>query len=101
MGVGAEHRGSPAGKRPRIAILPTTTLGRWAVGLAAAFVALVLVGVAVPRGGAVAVVFGLAGGVAALTAVVRDHERAGTVFAALLPLAFVVGFLVAELIGGL
>jgi hypothetical protein len=64
-------------------------------------VALVLVGVAVPRGGAVAVVFGLAGGVAALTAVVRDHERAGTVFAALLPLAFVVGFLVAELIGGL
>jgi hypothetical protein len=100
MGVGLGHPGSPVGRRPWITILPATTLGRWAVGLAAAFIGLVLVGVVVPRGGSLAVVCGVAGGVAALVAVVRDHERAVTAFAALLPLAFAVGFVVAELIGG-
>jgi hypothetical protein len=99
MGVGVPDRESPAGPRPRITILPATPLGRWAAGLAASFLALVLVGVHVPRGGSLAVVCGVAGGVAALVAVIRDHERAVTVFAALLPLAFALGFVVAELIG--
>jgi hypothetical protein len=101
MGIGVEHPGSPAKNRLRITVLPTTPTGRWAVGLAATFVALVLVGTIVPRGGALAFVCGLAGGVAALVAVVREGERALTVFAALAPLAFAAAFLVAELIGGI
>jgi hypothetical protein len=100
MGVGVEHPRSPVKNRAPITVLPTTPIGRWAVELAATFVALVLVGTIVPRGGALAFVAGLAGGVAALVAVVRERERALTVFAALAPLAFAAGFVVAELIGG-
>lgn len=59
---------------------------------------LVLVGTVVPRGGALAFFCGLAGGFLALTAIVRERERALTVFAALAPLAFAVAFVVAELI---
>ena len=44
---------------------------------------------------------GLVGGVAASVAVVRDGERALAVLVALAPLAMAVGFLAAELIGGL
>jgi hypothetical protein len=54
----------------------------------------------VPRGAALGFVCGLAGGVAALTAIVRDRERAVTVFAALLPLAIAVAVVLAELITG-
>ena len=54
----------------------------------------------VPRSAALAFVCGLAGGLAALAAVVRDRERAVTVFAALVPLAIAVAFALAELIGG-
>ena len=68
---------------PRTSVLPTTLLGRWAVGLAAAFFALW------PDGGVVA-----------LVTIVRARERALTVFAALAPLAFAAAFVVAELIGG-
>ena len=100
MDVGVENPRSPVKNRPRITVLPTTPLGRWAVGLATAFFALVLVGAVVPRGGALAFVCGLTGGVIALVAIVRERERALTVFAALAPLAFAVAFVVAELIGG-
>ena len=98
--IGVEHSGSPVKHRAPIAVLPATLLGRWAVGLAATFFALVLVGSVVPRGGALAFACGLAAGVAALVAIVRDRERALTVFAALAPFAFAVAFVVAELISG-
>jgi hypothetical protein len=98
--LGVEHPGSPVPRRTRIAILPTTDLGRWAVGLAAAFSPLVFLTGVVPRSAALAFVCGLAGGLAALAAVVRDRERAVTVFAALVPLAIAVAFALAELIGG-
>lgn len=100
MGVGVEHPGSPVTRKPRIAILPTTRLGWWAVGLAAAFFPLVFAAAVVPRVAALGFICGLAGGVAALIAIVRDRERAVIVFAALVPLAIAVGFMVAELISG-
>ena len=48
---------------------------------------------------ALGIVCGLAGGIAAVAAVVRDQERAVTVFVAFAPLAMAVGFVVAELLG--
>jgi hypothetical protein len=54
----------------------------------------------VPRGAALGFVCGLAGGVAAVMAIIHDRERAVTVFAALVPLAIGVAFVLAELITG-
>jgi hypothetical protein len=53
-----------------------------------------------PRGAALGFVCGLAGGVAALTAIVRDRERAVTVFAAVAPLAIAVAFVLVEVLVG-
>jgi hypothetical protein len=100
MSVGAEQPGSPVKHQPGITILPTTDLGRWAVGLAAAFFPLVFAAGVVPLGAALGFFCGLAGGAAALTAVIRDRERAVTVFAALLPLVVGVAFVLAEVITG-
>jgi hypothetical protein len=100
MSVRAEHSGSPVKHRPRITILPTTSLGRWAVGLAAAFFPLVFAASVFPKGAALGFFCGLAGGVAALMAIIRDRERAVTVLAALVPLAMAVAFVLAELIIG-
>lgn len=100
MRVGAGSPGSGSSHGERISLLPRTQLGQWAVGLAGAFIALVLVSIVVPRGGRFAVVFGLLGGILALTAILRGRERALTVFAALAPVAFAVAFVVAELVGG-
>jgi hypothetical protein len=92
--------GSPVKHRPRITIVPTTNLGRWAVGFTLAFFPLVFAAAVVPRGAALGLVCGLASGVVALMAIVRDRERAVTVFAALVPLAIAVAFVLAELISG-
>lgn len=100
MGVRAERPGSPVRHRPRITLLPTTSLGWWAVGLGAAFFVFVFAATVVPRGAALGFVCGLAGGVAALLAIVRDRERAVIVVAALIPLAIAVAFVLAEAISG-
>jgi hypothetical protein len=100
MGRGVGHPGSPVKHRPTVTVLPTTDLGRWAVGLAALFFALVLAASVVPRGAALGMACGLAGGVAALMAIVRDGERALSVFAALVPVAIAVAFVLADLISG-
>jgi hypothetical protein len=100
MSVRAEHRRSPVEHRPRLTFLPTTQLGWWAVGLAATFFPFVFVAAVLPRGAAIGFVSALAGGVAALMAIVRDRERALTVFVALVPLAVAVAFLLVELISG-
>jgi len=101
MSNGAVHQRLPARKARRIPILPTTRLGRWAVGLAAANVVLVLgwrlMG---PLGAAPGFVSGLAGGVVALVAIFRRGERAITVLASILPLVLVVAFVLAELLVG-
>ena len=79
---------------------PTTRLGRWAVGLAVASVvtnfAWRLLG---PLGGFPSLLFGLAGGLVALAAIVRARERAVSVFVALLPFVGAVAFVVAEFAG--
>ena len=84
----------------RISLLPTTHLGRWAVGLAAAFFPLVFAAAFVPGAAALGFVCGLTGGSAALVAIVRDRERALTVVAAVAPLALAAAFLLAQLISG-
>ena len=85
-------------RHAHITALPASDLGRWSVALTAAFFALVLAGTVIPRGVALAFACGLAA--AAIVAIVRDHERAVTVFAALVPVAIVVAFFVSELVGG-
>jgi hypothetical protein len=100
MGAEAERVGSRDNQRPRISIWPTTNLGQWAVWLAA-FFPLVFASSVIPRGAAIGFVCGFAGGIAALTAILRDRERALAVFVAVVPLAIAVAFVIAELIGGL
>ena len=97
MGVEFERRALTVHHR-QIPVFPTTPLGRWAAGLAVTFLPLVFAAALVPRAAAAGFVCGLAGGVTALVAIVRDRERAVTVFAALVPLAIAVGFGLAELI---
>lgn len=63
---------------PRVTFSPTSVLGRWAVGLAAAFFPLVFAAAVVPRGAALGFVCGVAGGAAGLLAIIRDRERAVT-----------------------
>ena len=84
----------------RIAFLPTTRAGRRAVALGAASVVLVLAWTVVPAGAALGFLCGLAGGAFALVAILRRGERAALVFVAVLPLLFVVGFVLAELLVG-
>jgi hypothetical protein len=98
MGLGVEHPDSPVTRGPRAAILPTTRLGWWAVGLGALFFPLVFAAALVPRAAALGFFCGLAGGVAAAIAIVRDHERAVAVFAAVVPLVIGVAFMLAQLI---
>lgn len=91
----------PAEKRRRFAVLPMTSLGKWAIGMAVAGAVLVLGWSTIGGlGGALGLVLGLAGGGAALTAIFRRGERAVTVFAAVLPFLTVVVFLLAELFIG-
>jgi hypothetical protein len=82
------------------AILPTTRPGTWAAWLAVGYLVLSPAWRILPGGAIAAFVSGLAGGVCALVAILRRGERALTVFAAVLPLAFVVLFVAAELLIG-
>ncbi len=91
----------PVGKRRRLAILPTTRLGRRAVWLAAANVVLMLTWMPTrPVGAPLGLVCGFVGGILALVAIFRRGERAVAVFAAVLPLLMVVSFVLAELLIG-
>jgi hypothetical protein len=96
MAPEAGPRGVPAAREPRITILPTTPLGRWAGWLAVSFFVFVFAAPLVPRAAALGFVLGFAGGVAALTAIVRERDRAVAVFAALAPLVIGVAFVLAE-----
>src|SRR3990172_7589208 len=97
---GTVRQRQPVKMARRITILPTTRLGWWAVGLAAAFPVFVLAWTIVPGGAALGLACGLAGGVVALVAIFRHGERAITVFAALVPLVLGLAFVLAELIIG-
>ena len=89
-----------AGTGRRIAILPTTRLGRWALGLALANPVLVTAWTILPGGAALGLASGAAGGLLALRAIHRHGDRALSVYAAVVPLVMVVVFLLAELIIG-
>jgi hypothetical protein len=102
----------PGGPAPKFLGLPRTKLGWWSVGLAAAFVVMFIVNVAVfgpSSGGDTAwrnvllpvfaigmLTIGVAAGVVALVAVIQKRERSWLVFLPLLPAAFVIFFLLGE-----
>ena len=98
---GSAHPELSAKPLRRVAILPVSRLGRWAVGLALANVVFVLgwrlMG---PLGAAPGFAFGLAGGIAGLAAIFRRGERALAVYVAVAPLVLVVVFVLAELLVG-
>ena len=100
MSVGLERPGTSVKHRPPISILPTTKLGWWDAGLAAAFLPLMFTAAVVPRGAALGFVCGLTGGAVGLLAIIRDRERAVTVFAAVVPFVIAGAFVLAELISG-
>jgi hypothetical protein len=91
----------PAPKYHRLAVKPTTRLGKWALGLAAASIVFMMSSkVMGPLGGFPALVCGLAGGGVALVAIVRRGERSVAAFAALVPFVNALVFLAADLFGG-
>lgn len=101
MTTGDLRQRVPVEARRGRAILPTTRMGKWAVGLAVANIVLMfgwrLMG---PLGGFPGLAAGFAGGVVALFAITRRGERAVAVFAAIVPLVLVVVFVLAELLVG-
>jgi hypothetical protein len=100
MRAEAQHPRSPVERRNRPTIWPTTVAGWWAVGLAVAFFAFVAVATVVPRGAALGFACGLTGAALALTAIIRDRERAVMVLAALVPLIIAGAFALTQLITG-
>jgi len=77
---------------------PHTKLGWWAVGLAVAGILLVSAWTILPGGAAFGFLCELAGGIVALIAIIRQHERSWMVWLALLPMLNVFVFLLAEIL---
>ena len=76
--------------------LPATRLGWWAVGLAVASVAGILGWSVLPGGAGLGFLCGLAGGIIGLITIIREHERSLLVFLTILPLLFVIFFVLGE-----
>ena len=75
---------------------PATRLGQWAVGLAAASIPLMLMWSILPGGAWLSFLCGLAGGVIALIAIIRGHERSWLVWLSVLPMLNVFIFILGE-----
>jgi multisubunit Na+/H+ antiporter MnhB subunit len=75
---------------------PGTRLGWWAVGLAVAGFVLGFAWSILPGGGLLGLLCGLVGGVLALIAVIRQHERSWLVFLSILSLVSALFFLIGE-----
>jgi len=100
-------------KQRKFLARPSTRLGWWSVALAAAFAALFILNAAVfmqlpeapwqpivgPFYGIAMLTCGLAAGVTAALAVVRQGERSWLVFLPLLPALFVLFLVVGEFVG--
>jgi hypothetical protein len=97
---GAAFEPLGSGRRRRIVVLPTTREGTWAAWLALGYLVGMLAWMVLPGGAGLGFLAGIAGGVLALLAIVRRHERAVLVFVAVLPLLLVVAFVLAELLVG-
>lgn len=78
--------------------MPHTKLGRWAVGLAAASVVLLPAWSILPGGAGLSFLCGLAAGIVALIALIRQGERSWLVFLCLLPMLNVFVFILGELL---
>lgn len=75
---------------------PHTRFGWWSLELAAASVVLILAWSLLPGGAGLGFLCGIASGFFALQAITRQHERSWLTWLSLLPLAFVLFFLVGE-----
>jgi hypothetical protein len=90
----------PVQSRFGFSFFPRTRRGRWAVALGAAAFVLVTSWSIVPYGAVFGFACGVVSGVLGGLAIARDRERAFTVWLTLAPLAFVVVFVLAELLIG-
>ena len=70
--------------------------GWWAIGLAGASIVLIFAWSILPGGAILGFLCGIAGGVLALIAIIRQHERSWIVFLSLLPLFWVLVFILGE-----
>jgi len=77
---------------------PSTQLGWWAVGLAVASIVLNFAWSILPGGAILGFICGLVGGVLALIAVIRQHERSWLVFLSVLPMFSVFFFILGEIL---
>ncbi|MEI7845517.1 MAG: hypothetical protein WCK35_06920 [Chloroflexota bacterium] len=77
---------------------PGTRLGWWAVGLAGASIMLNFAWSILPGGAIFGFICGLTGGVLALIAVIRQHERSWLVFLSILPMLTVFFFIIGEIL---
>lgn len=75
---------------------PHTKLGWWAVGLAAASFVLQFAWSILPGGAWLSFLCGLAGGIIALIAIIRQQERSWLVFLSILPMLGVFVFFLGE-----
>jgi hypothetical protein len=117
--MSSTHIAGPAGagiNASKFSSLPTTKLGRWAMWLAVAFIVMfamnsVFVGVfgtttnpamnafsrtVMPFYGIGMLLVGAAAGVVGLVSIIKDHERSWVVWVTLLPMAFVLFFVIGE-----
>ena len=75
---------------------PATRLGWWAIGLAVASFLLGFAWLFLPGGALISFLCGLAGGIIALIAIIRGHERSWLVWLSILPMINVFVFVIAE-----
>ena len=75
---------------------PATRLGWWAFGFATASFVLSFLWLFLPGGAGASFLCGLAGGIIALIAITRQHERSWLVFLSILPMSNVFVFILGE-----
>jgi threonine/homoserine efflux transporter RhtA len=76
--------------------IPHTKIGWWSVGLAAASIVFILSWSVLPGGAILGFLSGLVGGILSLIAVIRQNERSWLVFLSILPLFWVLIFILGE-----